>query len=220
VARALARNRALKKPRRLFRLLCVVAGVLLAVGYHYVYVPRAAFPSLTGSLSRETLRVGDRERTFAYYAPASLPSHPPLLIAFHGSGQTGASFRARTGYAFDRVADSTGFVLAYPDGFENHWNDCRRAASFSARALRVDDDIEHLQHAVTHFGERTGRLPASMAELSSAEGLHGTPVDPDGHPYKLTPQGRIELRTPDDFPFASRGLPPGYKPAPKLHALP
>src|SRR5580658_2223508 len=24
------------------------------------------------------------------------------------------------------------------------------------RALRVDDDIEHLQHAVTHFGERTG----------------------------------------------------------------
>ena len=88
------------------------------------------------------------------------------------------------------------------------------------RALRVDEDIEHLQQAVTRFGERTGRLPASMAELSSAEGIHGTPVDPDGHPYKLTPQGRIELRTPDDFPFATRGLPPGYKPAPKLHVLP
>jgi hypothetical protein len=80
------------------------------------------------------------------------------------------------------------------------------------RALRVDEDVEHLQKAVTRFGERTGRLPASMAELSAAEGLRGTLVDPDGHPYKLTPEGRVELRAPDDFPFATRGLPPGYKP--------
>ncbi|MGD0271090.1 MAG: hypothetical protein ABSB14_18630, partial [Candidatus Sulfotelmatobacter sp.] len=87
------------------------------------------------------------------------------------------------------------------------------------RALRVDEDVEHLQKAVTRFGERTGRLPASIAELASAEGLSGTPVDPDGHAYKLTPEGRVEIRVPDDFPFASKGLPPGYKPSPKYHAL-
>jgi hypothetical protein len=87
------------------------------------------------------------------------------------------------------------------------------------RALRVDEDAKHLQEAVTRFGEHTGRLPASMAELAAAEGLTGTPVDPDGHPYKLTPEGRIEIRVPDDFPFATRGLPPGYKPSMKFHAL-
>ena len=86
------------------------------------------------------------------------------------------------------------------------------------RALRVDEDVEHLQEAVTRFGERTGRLPASMAELMAAEGLAGTPVDPDGHPYKLTPEGRVEVRVPDDFPFATKGLPPGYKPSPKFHS--
>jgi hypothetical protein len=59
-----------------------------------------------------------------------------------------------------------------------------------------------------------------MAELVAAESLPGTPADPDGHPYKLTPEGRVELRVPDDFPFASKGLPPGYKPAPKFHAMP
>jgi tetratricopeptide (TPR) repeat protein len=79
------------------------------------------------------------------------------------------------------------------------------------RALRVDEDVEHLQAAVTRFGERTGRLPASVAELVAAEGLAGTPVDPDGHPYKLTSDGRVELRVPDDFSFATKGLPPGYK---------
>jgi hypothetical protein len=88
------------------------------------------------------------------------------------------------------------------------------------RALRVDEDVQHLQEAVTRFGERTGRLPASMSELVAAEGLAGTPVDPDGHLYKMTPEGRIEVRVPDDFPFATKGLPPGYKPAPKFHALP
>ena len=87
------------------------------------------------------------------------------------------------------------------------------------RALRVDEDVKHLQEAVTRFGERTGRLPASMAELTAVERLSGSPVDPDGHPYKLTPEGRVEIRVPDDFPFATKGLPPGYKPAPKYHQL-
>ena len=83
------------------------------------------------------------------------------------------------------------------------------------RALRVDEDVQHLQEAVTRFGERTGRLPASMAELLTAEHISGVPVDPDGYLYKLTPEGRIEVRFPDDFPFATKGLPPGYKPVPK-----
>ncbi len=85
------------------------------------------------------------------------------------------------------------------------------------RALRVDEDVTRLQEAVTRFGQRTGRLPASMADLVNAERLPGIPVDPDGHPYKLAPDGRVEVAVPDDFPFATKGLPPGFKPQPKFH---
>jgi tetratricopeptide (TPR) repeat protein len=61
------------------------------------------------------------------------------------------------------------------------------------RALRVEEDVTYLEEGVTHFGERTGRLPASMAELLGAMGMSRVPVDPDGHPYKLTPEGRVEV---------------------------
>jgi tetratricopeptide (TPR) repeat protein len=84
------------------------------------------------------------------------------------------------------------------------------------RALRVDEDVTHLQEAVTEFNARNGRLPVTLAELAAAEHLPGVPVDPDGHPYKLTADGRIEVLLPDDFPFATKGLPPGTRILPKF----
>jgi tetratricopeptide (TPR) repeat protein len=102
--------------------------------------------------------------------------------------------------------------------YENTQDDSvKRNALQHLRALRVDEDVQRLQEAVTRFGERTGRLPSSLQELLTAEGISGTPADPDGHPYRMTPEGRIELRSPDDFPFATKGLPRGYKP--KYQAL-
>jgi len=89
------------------------------------------------------------------------------------------------------------------------------------RALKVDEEVARLQSAVTRFGARTGRLPSSMSELALVERLQGIPVDPDGNPYKLNSEGRILVEHPDDFPFVTRGVPPGYKPAtPKFHVQP
>ena len=58
-----------------------------------------------------------------------------------------------------------------------------------------------------------------MTDLAAAERLPGIPSDPDGNAYQLTPEGRIQLEKPDDFPFVTKGLPPGYKPSalPKFH---
>jgi tetratricopeptide (TPR) repeat protein len=94
----------------------------------------------------------------------------------------------------------------------SHDSYIRQNALEHLRAIRVDEDVTNLQSAVTRFGERTGRLPASMSELAAAEHLPGIPVDPDGHPYKLTPKGRVLVENPDDFNFLTQGLPPGYKP--------
>ena len=96
--------------------------------------------------------------------------------------------------------------------------DIRQNALEHLRSIKVDEDVTNLQAAVSRFGQRTGRLPASMSELAAAEHLRGLPVDPDGNPYLLDAEGRVLVQNPDDFSFITKGTPPGYKPsAPKFH---
>jgi len=82
-------------------------------------------------------------------------------------------------------------------------------------ALQVDEDVTRLEQAVEKYREQTGRLPASMGELERAGFVHlaanGTPTDPKGRPYKLMPDGRIEVQDPGSIFFITKGLPPGVE---------
>jgi tetratricopeptide (TPR) repeat protein len=93
----------------------------------------------------------------------------------------------------------------------------RQNAVEHLRSLKVDEDITNLQSTVTRFGQKTGRLPYSMSELAAAEKWPGIPVDPEGNPYTMDHDGRILLKHPEDFSFATQGLPPGFKPVAKFH---
>lgn len=79
-------------------------------------------------------------------------------------------------------------------------------------AIRVDEDITNLEKVVADYRSTIGHLPASFSDLVMARRLPGIPIDPTGRAYKLTPEGRVELRAPDDLPFVEKGLPPGYVP--------
>ena len=88
-------------------------------------------------------------------------------------------------------------------------------------ALQVAEDVTKLEELVSHYREKTGHLPPSFSDLTAANLLHGIPVDPLGHTYKLMPDGHVEVRVPDDLPFIEKGIPMGYIPPrkPKLPAV-
>jgi len=97
--------------------------------------------------------------------------------------------------------------------------DIRQNAVEHLRAIKVDEDATNLQAAVARFGERTGHLPSSLSELAGVEHWPSIPVDPNGVRYKLSPEGRVLVENPDDFPFITKGVPPGYKaPPPRFHS--
>ena len=76
-------------------------------------------------------------------------------------------------------------------------------------ALRVDEDVTRLEEVVAKYRQQTGHLPASMNDIEQAGFIHGTPMDPNGHAYKLTADGRIEVQNPESILYITKGLPPG-----------
>jgi len=96
----------------------------------------------------------------------------------------------------------------------------RANAAAHLRALQVDEDVTNLEALTARYQQQTGHFPSSFSELEAAGMLRGTPRDPLGQSYKLMPDGRVELRTPDDFPFIEKGMPEGYVPPPSPKILP
>ncbi len=59
--------------------------------------------------------------------------------------------------------------------------------------LQVDDDIETLERVVERYQQKNEQLPQSWRDLIAAGMLRGVPLDPAGHPYRLTRGGRVLL---------------------------
>jgi polyhydroxybutyrate depolymerase len=58
--------------------------------------------------------------------------------------------REATAHRFDQLADEQGLIVVYPDGYERHWNDCRKIAHYSARTRNIDD-LGFLRALVEHL---------------------------------------------------------------------
>lgn len=136
-------------------ILLAVLGLAGLVWWHWLRTALPPEPRLSAQLAEGRLLVGDRERTFFYYVPDRVRPHPALVLVFHGSGGDGRRIRRLFGYGFDRIADREGFVVVYPDGFQGHWNGCRREAPTSAKRQQVDD-VGFSRALVDHFQRRRG----------------------------------------------------------------
>jgi polyhydroxybutyrate depolymerase len=124
-----------------FVLFGIVAFIVLAGGllFYFVYTPAPERPRLSGVVTKGVIAVGGRTRSYLTYVPHGLRNDAPLVIALHGSGETGARMRVETGYAFDRLADERGFAVVYPDGYDGYWNACNIVGDYAANTLNIDD---------------------------------------------------------------------------------
>ncbi|HVP51690.1 MAG TPA: hypothetical protein VMT05_06260 [Terriglobales bacterium] len=91
--------------------------------------------------------------------------------------------------------------------------DIRVNAAKHLRALQVDEEVSILENLVSVFRERSGRWPATWAEMVAAGYLRSVPLDPSRKPYRLAPDGRVLVQVPKDLPFITQGLPQRQEPS-------
>ena len=83
----------------------------------------------TGNLSK-SLTHGGLERTYHLYIPSSYrdSTAASLVIALHGGGGNGQKMEKLSRLGL--LADQGGFIVAYPDAVERHWNDGRGVSKY------------------------------------------------------------------------------------------
>jgi len=122
--------------------MAAVAGAFAVLGL--VFVAAESYGAASGASpadQRGRLEHDGLSREYLLHVPKSHPSgkRVPLLMALHGGGGTGENMRKLTAGGFDRLANQEGFIVAYPDGVERHWNDGRDKVKYRTHKEKVDD---------------------------------------------------------------------------------
>lgn len=113
------------------------------------------------------VRAGGFPRTYVLHLPASYdPGRPwPLVIAYHGAGDRGAAFAIRTGLA--ALAESTGVIAVFPDGFERSWAPNCDCTDNDARGI---DDVHFTRVLLAHLSDSLSIDPTRIVVTGFSQG--------------------------------------------------
>jgi polyhydroxybutyrate depolymerase len=133
--------------------LLALAGILLAL---LAGCGGAGVATRAGHDVTQTLEFGGLTRSYILHLPASVTSTPPpLVLAFHGGGDTAADMEPLT--HFDELADKEGFLVVYPQGLDNRWADARDGATPTN-----DDDVGFVRALLDDLKRRIAYDPTRV----------------------------------------------------------
>jgi polyhydroxybutyrate depolymerase len=92
--------------------------------------------------------------------------------------------RAATVYEFESLADQNGFIVVYPNGYAADWNNCFKAATFSAKTQNID---------------HVGFIRALIAKFHSDYGINTSRVFAMGWSGGAAMAYRLALELPDEI---------------------
>ena len=158
----------MSKPSRWF-LWLGAAALTLALLVYFLYLEFPDEPALPGNYTHHTLTWQGHSRSYGVYTPRDMGAQPALVLVFHGSGGSAAQSRAMYGYAFEELAEQHGFIVLYPEGYEAHYNGCRRAGPYAANRLQIDD-AGFMRELVERYIEQAGANPRAVFATGVSNG--------------------------------------------------
>ena len=107
------------------------------------------------------------DRNFQLHGAGRRSAPAPLVLAFHGGGATGGAIRKLTN--LDARADREGWLVAYPDAVQGHWNDGRGSSEIPEQRDGVDD-VGWCARLVAHLVETAGADPDAVFATGFSNG--------------------------------------------------
>jgi polyhydroxybutyrate depolymerase len=126
----------------------VLAAALTACATPPPPAPAAPAPPVNRTV---TLDSPSGPRIALVHRPTRLPDNAPLVVVLHGA--YGTAERTRASFGWDALADRSGFVVAYPDGFGKTWNAGNCCGAAQARGV---DDVSFLHRLVEQLVAEDG----------------------------------------------------------------
>lgn len=134
----------------------LVAG-LLAVALLVASVSLRWWRAGRGLTEAQLDHGGRQRRYFVHLPPSHSPTRPvPLVLALHGGGGTARAFDSSLGSGIVAEADRRGWVVAFPDGVANGWNDGRAPTTRREEERRDVDDVGFIAALIGELQQRYG----------------------------------------------------------------
>jgi len=110
-----------------------------------------ALPAFAGLESR-TITVDGLTRSYLLYVPAHAapPGGRRLIVVLHGGGGSSTQVHRSVGDAFDRLAETDGTLIAYPNAIDRSWDFGEGAVS--ERMKNPRDDLKFLTSMIRQIG--------------------------------------------------------------------
>jgi hypothetical protein len=80
----------------------------------------------------------------------------------------------------------------------------KKTAAKHLISLRAEADMDELERRAKAYHERFGANPTNWSDLVRAGLLRGVPMDPNGVPYKLLPDGTVQVEDPSQYSYLER----------------
>ena len=135
-------------------LIGIFIGIYFAIAVLKYYTTTEVFraPPTQGNYKTYSFTHDDLTRTYDVYIPSTLKKNASVFFLFHASRGNSKDMRSSTGYDFEYLAQEKGFLVVYPQGYKNHWNDCRATADYAANIQDIDD-VGYFQQMIKSLEE-------------------------------------------------------------------
>ncbi|WP_439583332.1 alpha/beta hydrolase family esterase [Dyadobacter bucti] len=90
-------------------------------------------------LIKDSLLVDGHYRSFLFNKPQTGSSGSSLVFVIHGSGGKPEHMMKQT-VKLESMSQTEKFIVVYPAGYKNYWNECRKASTAAANVENIDEN--------------------------------------------------------------------------------